>query len=89
MAEVSKLQQEDKEKKNEEELTELTLIAPASLLKLKSKDWVIDKLTIKDMRALGYSYFKVLIPASKKADVVKDLQALHAKNPELLQTFLP
>ena len=43
MAEVSKPQQEDKEKKNEEELTGLTPIATTSLLKLKSKDWVIDK----------------------------------------------
>jgi hypothetical protein len=95
MAAIARAQVNDKKAKEADDEDALVVVAPVALKKVWSNnqeqlgmvEW-FKKLTVKEMRALNYAYYKVNTPVMLKQKVVEALVALYLKYPERLTKAL-
>jgi len=91
MADIYRAQHEESSKKKADEEDLLVAAAPAATIKLQSNSlaelgpaaW-FKKLTVKELRAISYEYYKVNTPVMLKSKVVEALCVLYEKNPDRL-----
>ena len=91
MAAIFRAQSEEQKSKKAAEEDLLVKAAPGAILKLRSNSveelgavkW-FSKLTVKELMALSYEYYKTNTPLMLKAKGVEALTSLNLKHPERL-----
>ena len=81
LSEISRINQLTKNAKKRKLMAEMMVQGPAALKKLREKNMQVEKLTVKDLRAIAFWYFHENV-SGKKARIVKKLEHLMDKNPE-------
>jgi hypothetical protein len=84
ISEITRLEAADVQAKKADEDAELKTVGPVALGKLYQKNLDFNQITVKELRAIAHNYYGQSVGTGLKAVVVKAVQGLYAKRPDLL-----